>query len=291
DGQGIFERDGWRAPMSGTRVIRFVRESGPAEPVNYRVSWTGNDGVFSTAPSIQLPLRSTWSLPIAIDVRSPGAHGALLSVHDPVTDAMVFRTQATVVAAESPAESDHSLTLAATLPLLGRRAHYVLVPDGAVAMTIALNVVHGSLSVAVLPSHGLFPNYYYRTHPQHGLTFTPGTYNITMRKPVPGTWTIAVDNTSAWREPHQRPRASCEAEYTITVKELNASLRPQVSDSGALDVHLENAGATLREPVLVASPGVLKSHAGKTLGTGLPNLFPIDVPQGAATLALHLRGT
>ena len=43
-GPGIYEREGWRPGQSGQRTITFTRTSGRAEPVNYIVRWTGNDG-------------------------------------------------------------------------------------------------------------------------------------------------------------------------------------------------------------------------------------------------------
>ncbi|HET9834262.1 MAG TPA: S8 family serine peptidase, partial [Vicinamibacterales bacterium] len=83
EGQGIFERDGWTAGMSGTRVIRFRRESGRAEPVSYRLSWTGNTGAFAADGAIKLPVHETVSLPVTVNIRSAGAHSAILNLHDP----------------------------------------------------------------------------------------------------------------------------------------------------------------------------------------------------------------
>jgi hypothetical protein len=82
-----------------------------------------------------------------------------------------------------------------------------------------------------------------------------------------------------------------DAEYVLTARLLDASVRSRLSRAGVLDVSLENRGASLGEPVVDASIGILRSHQGKTLITGLPNQFEINVPPGAATLALQLRGT
>jgi hypothetical protein len=289
EGQGIFEVEGWTAGMTGTRVIRFRRESGPMDPVSYRLSWTGSNGAFTSDRSIRLPLRETVSLPVVIDAPSAGAHSAILSLHDPATDAIVFRTQATVVAAEQFDKSDRTLRMAGALPLLRHRAHYFSVPADVAAIGVELKVTRGSLRLTVLPSHGLFPNYYYDVFPQAGRTFTPGTYDVALPNPVPGTWALAVDNSTAWREPDQSLVSTEEAEYVLTARLLDASVRPRLSDAGVLDVDIENRGAALGEPVVDVSMGALTSHHGKTLATGLPNQFDIQVPPGAATLALQLR--
>ncbi len=290
EGQSIFERDGWTAGMTGARVIRIRRESGPAEPVSYRLSWTGNSGVFAADRSIRLPLRETVSLPVAVNVSAAGAHSAILNLHDPITDAIVVRRQATIVASEQFDTPDRTIHMTGTLPLLRTRAHYVSVPADVAAIGVELKVIRGSVRAVVLPSHGLYPNYYGHVYPQSGRTFVPGTYHVTLPNPVAGTWTFSLENGSAWREANQSLVSTEDAEYELTARLLVASVRPRLSPAGALDVDLENRGASLGEPVVRASIGVLKSHQGKTLATGLPNQFEINVPPGAETLALYLRG-
>jgi hypothetical protein len=290
EGQGIFERDGWTAGMRGTRDIRFRRESGPAEPVSYRLSWTGNNGAFSAPESIRLPRHETVSLTVAIAVRFAGAHSAILNLHDPATGAIVFRTQATVIAAEQFGTADGTLRVSGALSLLAKRAHYVSVPVDIRALEVELKVLRGSVRASVLPSHGLYPSYYGHVYPQGGRTFTPGIHHVTLPDPVAGTWTLTVENTTAWRESDQSLVSTADAEYELTARLLHASVQPQPPRAGLLEIRLENRGASLGEPVVDASMGILKSHQGKTLGTGLPNQFEIDVPPGAATLALQLRG-
>ena len=58
EGRGIYEREGWAAGQKGTRTITFVRTSGPAEPMNFRLDWVGNDGSFTAANSLTLPLNA-----------------------------------------------------------------------------------------------------------------------------------------------------------------------------------------------------------------------------------------
>jgi hypothetical protein len=290
EGQGIFERDGWTVGMSGTREIRFRRESGPASPVTYRLSWTGNDGTFATQPSIVLPLDRTVSLPISIAVNSAGAHGAILNVHDPATDAIVFRTQATVVATEQFDRAAKTLRLTGRLPLLARRAHYVPVPEGIAAMSIELEVLRGSVRAEVLPSHGLYPNYYGHILPQGGRTFTVGRYDVVLPNPAPGTWTLSVENTSGWAEANRSLVSTDEAEYRLTARLLGVTLQVRPSTADTVIASMENLGAVLREPVIQTSFGTLRSHHAEILPTGLPNQFEIDIPANTPTLSLQLRG-
>jgi hypothetical protein len=105
-----------------------------------------------------------------------------------------------------------------------------------------------------------------------------------------GTWTISVTNDSPWHQSSGALVSAEEAEYAITVRLLGASLRPRDARGGAVAIDVENLSSTIGEPALEASVGTLSSHRADFLPTGLPNTFAIDVPRGAATLALQLRG-
>ncbi|MPZ17587.1 MAG: S8 family serine peptidase [Luteitalea sp.] len=289
-GVGIFEREGWSAGMRGRRTIHFQRQSGADSAVTYRLSWTGNDGTFSTQRSLTLPLNQTTSLPVAIALASTGAHSAILNLHDPATDAIVFRTQATLVATERFDAPDATLRLSGSAPLMRTNTHYLTVPEGVATLSIELKVVSGSVRASIVPSHGLYPNYYGHAYPLGGRTFPKGTYHLAMPNPAAGTWTISVSNTSARTEDNPELVSTDEAEYALTARLLRTSLRPASAGHGVLEIDVENRGGQLTEPVLETSVGTLKRHHGELLPAGLPNQFEIDVPEGAATLALHLRG-
>lgn len=287
-GQGIMELEGWTAGTTGRREIRFRRESGPDRPVAYRLSWTGNDGTFKTGPSVTLPLNVWIPVPVTIAVTAPGVHGALLNLHDPTTGAIVFRTQATVVASMPVDASARSVRLNASLPLMRGQSHQVLVPKDTGAVSLDLEVMRGTISLDILPSHGLFPNYYYQVHPA-GRRFTKGHHTVVLPKPSPGTWTINVINRSSRVEANRPVESADEAEYAITARVFGASLRPAASKEGTVAVEVENVESEIREPALDVSAGTLKSHTAEFLPSGFPNTFAIDVPEGAATLALQLR--
>jgi hypothetical protein len=288
-GQGILEFEGWTSGMTGRRDIRLRRESGPDRPIAYRLGWTGNDGTFQVARSVTLPLNATIPVPVTIAVTSPGAHGAILNLYDLATGAVLFRTQATVVAAERIDAATGSVRMTGKLPLMRVQGHYVQVPSGAGAMRVELEVIRGSVSLEILPSHGLFPNYYQHVYPGAPRPFAKGRYTVVLPNPAAGVWTISASNDSSRRAANRAAASADEAEYAISVRLLSASLRPVAASDGTAAIDIENLGSEIREPALEASLGTLRSHRAEFLATGLPNTFAIDVPEGAATLALQLR--
>jgi hypothetical protein len=291
EGQGILEFEGWTAGMKGTREIRLRRESGPPEPVTYRVSWAADDGTFSSARSVTLHLGETVPLRVKIDVKSPGAHSGLLNLHDVSTGAIVFRTQATVVAAERIDPASGSIRVKGAIGLMRQRAHYFHVPPATRAIAFELEVIRGVIQPTILQSHGLSGDYYMQVHPMNTFTLGPGTYHVVMPDPEPGTWTLRLDNRSVWLDlpPGFGPRDDADAEYTLTMRVLGSSLRPSPAANGTVSVRIRNTGSLIAEPVLQAWPGLLKSHRAAFLGTGLPNLIDIDVPPDAASISLQLR--
>lgn len=289
NGQGIFEFDGWASGMTGRRELRLRRESGRRDPVTYRLSWTGNDGTFATMPSVALPRNATIAVPVTIAVSSSGAHSAILNVHDPGTDAIIFRTQATIVAPLRFDATTGSVSVTGTVPLMRERAHYLQIPADVTAMTIELDVIRGTLRAAILPSHGLFPNYYQHVYPALGRDFPKGKYTVVLPNPTAGPWTISIANNPARRHTNEALVSGDEAEYAIVVRLLRASIHPARAGERTISIDLDNLASELQEPMLETSTATLESHHAEFLPTGLPNEFEIAVPDGAATLALRVR--
>jgi hypothetical protein len=290
-GEGILEFEGWTAGTSGTRTIALRRESGPVQPVTYRVAWDAADGTFSTAASVTLPLGAAVPFPVQIAIHSPGPHSGLLTLRDAATGGVVFRTQATIVAAEAFDPATRSLAVKGTVRLMRQSAHYIQVPPGVGAIAFELEVTRGALRPTILPSHGLFPSYYAHVHPMDLHFDGKGKYQVLLPNPEPGTWTFRVDNVSMWNTAVQNPgpRDDSEAEYRLTVRLLASAIRPSASTPGGMAIETNNTGSAIAEPVLQTSSGFLRSHRGAFLRTGLPNLIELQVPRDAATLSLQLR--
>jgi Subtilase family len=290
-GEGILEFEGWRSGMTGTREIVLRRESGPARPVTYSLDWTGNDGTFGTASSVTLPLGQAVPVRVQIDVASPGAHSSILNLRDAATNAVMFRTQATIVAAESFDASTRCLRVTGRIPLMRQGAHYFHIPAGAGAIAFDLEVTKGVIRPTIVASHGLFTGYYMHVHPNNVEFMGKGRYQIVLPNPEPGTWTFRVDADSAsFIIPgNPVPGDDGDAEYTVTMRLLDGSIRTSTATSGHIVADIMNAGAAIAEPVLEATPGYLTSHRGSFLPTGLPNVIEMAMPPNAATLSLHLR--
>jgi hypothetical protein len=286
-GQGIFEWEGWTAGMRGRRHLVLTRESGSKGDERYRVSWTGNDGTFHAPRAVVLPLRKSIPLPVEIVPGADGVHSAILNLHEPGTNAVIFRTAATIVAPERVDLKTMALTASGIVEVMRRRSHFVTVPVEVAAMVVELEVRRGSARLYMLPNHGLAP--VQDTMPRPGRTFPQGRYTFAIPRPAQGTWTIAVDNTSARSEEDPALVSAEPVEYAMTISLLSAELSVRPSMAGAYVVDVRNTGAALREPVLRTSLGTLKRYAGKIQPSGLPNLYEFEVPAGAPTLAIDLR--
>jgi hypothetical protein len=289
-GVGLFEREGWQAGSRGRRVLQLTRESGIPKPVTYRLDWTGNDGTFSSASFVTLPLNEAVSLPLDISAASQGAHSAILNLHDPASDAIVLRSEATIVASARLDAPDRTAHFTGSVPMMRSVAHYVTLPEGVAALSIELEVLRGVMHTAVLPSPGVIREYYAHVLPQFGRMLTRGKYRLLLPWPSAGTWSITLINDSAWRESDKALVSTDEAAYTISVQALTTSLSLRATPAGNVSVDITNRAAVLQEPVLEVSTGTLTSHRASFLPSGLPNQFDIDVPIGSSTLALLLRG-
>ena len=194
-GNAIYERDGWFVGKRDTRSLTLRRETGRRDAVVYNVTWTGNDGTFQAPDTVALPLDEPVALPVSIAPAAAGAHSALLNLHDSSTGAIVFRSQATIVAAERFETPDRPLVLAGRVPLMGYAAHYVAIPDGIGALSVDLTVTRGILNTAILRAHGLLSSYYDTVNPARSPRIR--TWSVLDDDPSPGTRYVG-------RRPRQR---------------------------------------------------------------------------------------
>jgi hypothetical protein len=128
-------------------------------------------------------------------------------------------------------------------------------------------------------------------HPNNLEFMGKGRYQIVLPNPEPGTWTLRVDTDSTWFNipGNPVPGDDGDAEYTLTMRLLETSIRTSTTASESIVVDITNTGGTIAEPVIEATPGYLTSHRGSFLPTGLPNVIEMAVPANATMLSLHLR--
>jgi hypothetical protein len=292
EGSGILEYEGWHAGMTATRDIIFRRESGPSATTTYRVSWTGNDGTFAAAPAIALPLQQAVPLTVTIDARSAGLHSGLLNLHDPATGAIVFRTQATIFAAERADPRTHTFRFAGPVPFMRKVERYFAVPEGIAAVVIEVGSTQGRLTALLMPGNGAFPSAFAHVFPQRARIAATTRAVVVHPQPPAGTWRLDLGNVSVVDEDDPALVTTGKAEYAATIRLLKAAMHARRAGSAhapAIDVEVENLAGEIREPVVDISPATAQRHTGRFLPTGLPSLVDIAVGDGAATLSVDVR--
>jgi subtilisin family serine protease len=288
-GVGLFETEGWTATSSGVRTIELRREDGPSAPTRYRLSWTGNDETFSTAPEMTLPLQQWVRLPITVKPRTVGAHSAILNLHEPATGAIVLRSLATIIAAESLTSPPYTARFEGRLALLRSTSHFWRVPANTAALSLELTVTRGSIQTGLVASHGLSMHLFDK-YPSVSVqrTLSPGTYHFVLPDPAAGTWSLYVANRSAVREDKTEKVSTEDAEYALSVRAYDTSMKLEATGTRQALV-LSNHGVQLSDPVIKQSWGRLSSHRVGTRSDGLLKPIEIEVPENSSALVLRAR--
>ena len=99
-GVGIHDREGVTAGQSYTRTYTITRTKGGSQPKSYAVTWVGNDGTFSSAGSVSLPLNVPVAFPVAVNPVTAGEHSAIMNLNSASAAGIEFQTMNVVVAAD-----------------------------------------------------------------------------------------------------------------------------------------------------------------------------------------------
>ncbi|PRX50360.1 subtilase family protein [Prauserella shujinwangii] len=97
-GVGIHDREGVTVGKAYTRTYTLTRTSGSDRPVTYLARWVGNDGTFSSARSVRLPLNQPVTFDVRVHPKAAGTHSALLRLDDPRTVGVDVQTMNSVFA-------------------------------------------------------------------------------------------------------------------------------------------------------------------------------------------------
>ncbi|HZN19797.1 MAG TPA: S8 family serine peptidase [Micromonosporaceae bacterium] len=136
-GTGIHDREGVRAGVAYTRTYTLTRTTGGSKAVTYNLSWVGNDGTFSTAGSVALPLNRAVALPVSINPAAVGEHSAILRFDDPATTGVDFATLNVVVAAhEFTAAGNYQVSISGTVGRNQAKHYFFRVPAGTPALKV-----------------------------------------------------------------------------------------------------------------------------------------------------------
>lgn len=225
-GQGIYDREGVKAGDDYTRTYTFTRTSGGAGNKTYNLSWTGNDGTFSTASSIALPKGTAVTLPVSVNPTSSGAHSAILNLDDPATVGIDKQTLNTVVAAEQfTAANNYSATHSGTIGRNQTTSYFFNVPANAPAFKVDLTgggTTPGAGQIRFLRFHPYGTNLDDNSslscyNPTSGSCVGSPT-SRTQTNPQAGVWEVSVEA--------RRTSDTANAPYSLTASILGATVAP-----------------------------------------------------------------
>jgi hypothetical protein len=285
EGVGLFEREGWSEGERATRNITFARTSGPAEPMEFTLSWQGNDGTFSAANSVSLPLNKPVELAVQVAPTGVGAHSAMLTLDHPSVPGHAYRVLNTVVVPHKlTAANNYTVTTTVDVPVMMDRSLFVDVPSGTAVLQFSGNGEGEVISLsAVSPEREII-----RACP---FPPRPGQPCI-IENPIPGVWEInASMSDPAWSFKPERANPLKPVRTTVTMSVLGADIRAE----GSVPENLQ-AGSAFDIPVRISNkfgsanpvgaPTALGSafSASKTISRGEQHVYEINVPAGTAAL-------
>lgn len=267
-GLGIHDREGVKAGDRFVREYTFKRTSGKASPLTYQVNWVGNDGTFSSAPTITLPLNSAVKFRVTVNPRSAGIHSATLNLDSPMTSGIEYQTMNVVIAAEDfTADNGFQVKHGGAVARNDFDSYFVRVPQGTPAMKVDLQgggTTPGAGQVRFLRYHpyGLTVESNTQTTNCYNPPVPPGNAcnggqsptSRTATNPTPGVWEIVVEG--------RRTSDAVKAPYTLTVSVLGATVSPNPDTI---------ASATLNQPVSrqYTLDNAFGPFSGRAVGTNL----------------------
>lgn len=269
-GPGIYDRDGTtQVGTAYTRTYTFRRTSGGGGTTTYELNWVGNDGTFSSAGSIALPLNVARTLDVTVNAPTAGLHAAILNVDDPATAGIDYQTMNTVVAAETfSAASNYAVTKSGTIGRNQTKSYFYNVPAGTPAFKVDITVdgtstdrtPAGTGQVRFLRFHpwgvGIESNSTVNCYNPAAADCngTASPHSRTVSNPAPGVWEVVVEA--------RRTSDTANAPFVLTASILGATVSPNPDTI---------ASATIGVPVArsYTATNVFGAFTGRMVGTTL----------------------
>jgi hypothetical protein len=226
-GQGIYDREGVVAGTAYTRTYTLTRTSGGTRAVTYNLSWVGNDGTFSTASSVSLPLNTAVPLVVNVNPAGIGAHSAILRFDDPGTAGVDFATMNVVVVPyEFTAAGNFQQTITSTVGRNQVQHYFFRVPAGVPALKVDFSgpsATPGTGQARFLRFHpyGVAIDANASTNcysPPAGGCGGGSPLSRTVSNPIAGVWEIVVEA--------RRTSDVMFTPYTLTATILGATVAP-----------------------------------------------------------------
>ncbi|MGB3443728.1 MAG: S8 family serine peptidase [Actinophytocola sp.] len=303
-GIGIHDREGVKSGDSFVREYTFKRTSGKASPLTFQVKWVGNDGTFSSAPTITLPLNAAVKFRVNVKPRAAGIHSAILNLDSPLSTGVEYQTLNTVIAAEDfTSANGYQVRHGGAVGRNEFKSYFVRVPANTPALKVDLQ------GGGTAPGAGQVR--FLRYHP-YGVAFeantqTPNCYNPpvppgnacnngdsptsrTATNPTPGVWEIVVEG--------RRTSDAVAAPYTLSVSVLGATVTPnpdtlataQLNQPVARQYTLKNAFGPFNGRAVGTNLGSAKV-ARPSIADGASSQIQIPVAAGSQQLRVKIGRT
>jgi hypothetical protein len=303
-GLGIHDREGVKAGDRFVREYTFKRTTGKSSPQTYQVIWEGDDGTFSSAPTITLPLNSAVKFRVTANPRTSGIHSAVLNLDSPMTSGIEYQTMNVVIAAEDfTAANGYQVEHGGEVARNDFDSYFVRVPAGTPAMKVDLQgggTTPGAGQVRFLRYHpyGLTVESNTQTTNCYNPPVPPGNAcnggqsptSRTTTNPTPGVWEIVVEA--------RRTSDAVKAPYTLSVSVLGATVSPnpdtiataQVNQPVSRQYTLDNAFGPFSGRAAGTNLGSAKV-ARPSIADGGSSQFQIPVTAGASQLRVKIGKT
>ncbi len=294
-GAGVYNRcgpdeGGHRAGQSKAYVVRVTRTTGPDRAVRHTVRWLGNDGTWSSARSVRLPLGRSRS--IVVRARpGAGAHAAIMRLDDPRTRGVDTEVMNTVVAAVQPRRPTYARTWTGRVRRTSATSHFVDVAPGTSSLQLNLTgVATGSQTrmVAINP-------YGVPVDPTASTACYTGFSDVeacnpnsrAVEEPLPGVWEIAVEARRTSRTLDNPYRLTATAQK-VTVTPETVEL-PSVAQGEPTEV-VWSVRNDLAPVTVTREGGTLGSAASRrpSIADGAGQQFEVEVPAGASRLDVSI---
>jgi len=293
EGPGIYEREGWMVGQAGSRVITFTRATGLTKPVNYALRWLGNDGTFTSAQTITLPLRKPVSLSVTVNPKAPGVRSAILNLDELGGAPAIYQVMNTIVAAEQfGPENQFRVTREGEADWMDSKSYYIHVPIGTSALKLDVQIAQGNaMPILVRPS-----GYGYFIPAKMATRFTAyqtgGLWSRIVARPEPGVWQLLVDNKNFIDD--SRFAAQNRARFTVTMAVLGVNSPDTIALEGSKLTNTNEITFTNRFGAFHG--GVVDGVLGSTFSDrpilmcrGTPQTYEITVPEGTRMLSSRIN--
>ena len=261
-GQGIYDREGVTLGKSYARQYTFTRTSGGSKAVTYNLNWIGNDGTFSSAGSISLPLNKPVNLEVTINPALSGAHSAILNLDDPKTKGVDYQTMNTVIVAQQfTSASNYSITQTGTIGRNQSRSFFFSVPTGTPAFKVDFSgpsATPGTGQARFLRFHpygvGVDSNQSTSCYSPPAGSCIGSPLSRTASNPQAGVWEVTVEA--------RRTSDAEDTPFTLTASILGASVSPNPDI-----IPSANIGVPVSRSYTITN--LLGPFTGRAVGTGL----------------------